>query len=124
MARHRLSRRCVAGLLLSLFVACACGSLPATAQAPGTLRIYLARHGETEWNALGKMQGQTDIPLNAKGRKQALLLRDTLKGMKIDAVYSSTLSRSRDTAMAIGSTAPLTSLDGLREQHRGKFQGK
>ena len=92
-------------------------------QTPGTLRIYLARHGETDWNVIGKMQGQTDIPLNAKGRSQALLLRDTLKDIKIDAVYSSTLSRSRDTAVAIGAKAPLTSLDGLREQNRGKFQG-
>jgi probable phosphoglycerate mutase len=94
-----------------------------TAQTPGTLRIYLARHGETDWNVIGKMQGQTDIPLNAKGRSQALLLRDTFKDIRIDAVYSSTLQRSRDTALAIGSSAPLTSLDGLREQNRGKFQG-
>ena len=55
--------------------------------------------------------------------RSALLLRDTLKDIKIDAVYSSTLSRSRDTAVAIGAKAPLTSLDGLREQNRGKFQG-
>jgi len=124
MGLHRPSRRRVVGLLAALCFVSACGSAGFERTRPtGALRIYLARHGETEWNVIGKMQGQTDIPLNAKGREQALLLRDTLRGMTIDAIYSSTLSRSRDTAKAIVSTAPLTSLDGLREQHRGKFQG-
>jgi broad specificity phosphatase PhoE len=123
------SRRRVLALLSLLFVsACAPAGSERTrptdaAATPGTLRIYLARHGETEWNAAGRMMGQTDIPLDARGREQALLLRDTLKGMTIDAVYSSTLSRSRETAQAIGGGAPLVSLDSLREQHRGKFQG-
>lgn len=127
------TRRHFLALLSSLCLVSACGSgsdgarpaepPEAAAPAPGTLRIYLARHGETDWNVINKMQGQTDIPLNAKGREQALLLRDTLKGMTIDAIYSSTLSRSRETAQAIGSSAPLTSLDELREQNRGKFTG-
>jgi broad specificity phosphatase PhoE len=123
MGFRRPSRRRVLGLLAALCFVSACGSAGTPPAEPGALRIYLARHGETEWNVIGKMQGQTDIPLNAKGREQALLLRDTLRGITIDAIYSSTLSRSRDTAQAIGSTAPLTSLDGLREQNRGKFQG-
>jgi len=119
-----MTRRRFISLVAALCIAYACGAPPVAAQAPGALRIYLARHGETDWNVLGKMQGQIDIPLNATGRAQALQLRDTLKGIRIDAIYSSTLSRSRDTARAIGSGAPLTSLDTLREQNRGKFQGK
>ena len=123
MDLRRPSRRRLLGLLAALLFVSACGPAGSERTRPTALRIYLARHGETEWNVIGKMQGQTDIPLNARGREQALLLRDTLKGIPIDAIYSSTLSRSRDTAQAIGSTAPLTSLDGLREQNRGKFQG-
>jgi broad specificity phosphatase PhoE len=121
----RRSRRRFFVLLVALCAVSACGSPPrAASETPAPLRIYLARHGETDWNVIGRMQGQIDVPLNATGREQALLLRDTMKDIRIDAVYSSTLSRSRDTALAFGSSAPLISLDGLREQHRGKFQGK
>ena len=71
---------------------------PASAQSTGTLRIYLARHGETDWNAERRLQGRTDTALNSKGRQQAAKLAERLKGIHLDAVYSSTLSRSRDTA--------------------------
>jgi broad specificity phosphatase PhoE len=94
------------------------------AQATGSLRLYIARHGETDWNVLHRLQGWTDRPLNETGRKQAVALADTLKGIRLDAIYSSTLSRSRDTARTVaGSTMTVTSLDGLRERNYGHFQG-
>jgi broad specificity phosphatase PhoE len=94
------------------------------AQANGSLRLYIARHGETDWNVLHRLQGWTDRPLNETGRRQAVELADTLKGIRLDAIYSSTLSRSRDTARTVaGSAMTVKSLDGLRERNYGHFQG-
>jgi broad specificity phosphatase PhoE len=94
------------------------------AQAGGTLRLYVARHGETDWNLVHRLQGWTDRPLNDTGRKQAIDLTESLKGVHLDAIYSSTLSRSRDTAEAVaGSSMMVKSLPGLRERNYGKFQG-
>jgi 2,3-bisphosphoglycerate-dependent phosphoglycerate mutase len=93
------------------------------ASAPATLRIYLARHGQTDWNVEGRMQGGTDTPLNATGRQQAAALKDHLKNARFDAVYSSTLSRSRETAEIVRGQVPLTSLAGLGERRFGKFEG-
>lgn len=93
------------------------------AQARSTLRIYLARHGQTNWNLEGRTQGGMDIPLNATGREQAQQLKTKLAGIPLDAVYSSTLSRSRETAEIVHGQTPLTSLPGLGERRFGKFQG-
>ena len=94
------------------------------AQAGGTLRLYVARHGESDWNLAHRLQGWTDRPLNDTGRKQAIDLAESLKGVHLDAIYSSTLSRSRDTAQAVaGASIMVKSLPGLRERNYGKFQG-
>jgi broad specificity phosphatase PhoE len=99
-------------------------SLAPEAQGTGSLRLYIARHGETDWNALHRLQGWTDRPLNDTGRRQAVELASTLKGIRLDAIYSSTLSRSRDTARTVAGTAmTVKSLDGLRERNYGHFQG-
>jgi probable phosphoglycerate mutase len=97
---------------------------PVRAQSAGMLRIYLARHGETDWNAERRLQGDTDTALNSTGRKQAAKLAEWLKGIRFDAVYSSTLSRSRDTAEIVRGDIPLKSLAGLNERRIGKFEGK
>ena len=97
---------------------------PASAQPTGTLRIYLARHGETDWNAERRLQGRTDTALNATGRQQAAKLAERLKGVRLDAVYSSTLSRSVDAAAIARDGAPVKSLAGLNERNHGKFEGK
>lgn len=94
------------------------------AQAGGTLRLYVARHGQTDWNLAHRLQGWTDRPLDDTGRKQAIDLAETLRGVHLDAIYSSTLSRSRDTAQAVaGSSMMVKSLPGLRERNYGRFQG-
>jgi broad specificity phosphatase PhoE len=94
------------------------------AQAGGTLRLYVARHGESDWNLAHRLQGWTDRPLNDTGRKQAIDLAESLKGVHLDAIYSSTLSRSQDTAQAVaGASIMVKSLPGLRERNYGKFQG-
>lgn len=88
-------------------------------------RIILIRHGETEWNARGIYQGQLNSPLTAEGRQQAVALAERLRDTPIDALYSSDLGRTQETA------APLVAASGLelridprlRERHYGIFQG-
>src|SRR5512138_1194932 len=94
------------------------------AQGNGALRLYIARHGQTDWNVQHRLQGWTDRPLDDTGRRQAAELAETLRGIRLDAIYSSTLSRSRDTAKTVAGTAmTVKSLDGLRERNYGHFQG-
>jgi broad specificity phosphatase PhoE len=101
-----------------------CASVAPHAQSAGTLRLYIARHGETDWNAEHRLQGFTDRPLNDTGRRQAAELADVMNGVRLDAIYSSTLSRSRDTAQAVaGARMTVRPLPALRERNYGKFQG-
>lgn len=89
-------------------------------------RILLVRHGETAWNAEGRMQGHLDIPLNATGRAQAERVAEALAASEaIDAIVSSDLVRVSATAQPLAkrSGAPLSLLQGLRERHLGAFQG-
>jgi len=107
-------------LLLLVLSGCA---HEASTTAPPTLRLYIARHGQTDWNAERRLQGQTDTQLNDTGRRQAAQLAESLQGVRFDAVYSSTLRRSRETAEILRRDVPLTSLAGLCEQALGKFEG-
>ena len=117
------TNRTVVLLLLALLLAPRATVAP-QAQATGSLRLYIARHGETDWNVQHRLQGWTDTPLNETGRRQAAALAESLRGVRIDAIYSSTLSRSRDTAQIVaGKTMAVKSLDGLRERNYGHFQG-
>jgi broad specificity phosphatase PhoE len=91
---------------------------------PGLL--YVARHGETDWNAAGRWQGQTDVPLNPKGRAQALAIAERLRGEGIASIASSDLLRARETA---GIVADALGLEvghvhaDLRERRFGCFEG-
>ncbi len=88
-------------------------------------RVLAIRHGETAWNAGGRIQGQLDIGLNETGRWQAQRLAEALAGEELAAIYSSDLSRALETA------APLAKRSGLvvhreralRERDFGSFQG-
>lgn len=63
--------------------------------------IYLVRHGQTDWNIEHRIQGQTDVPLNATGRAQAVELSEKLSNFNIQKIISSDLSRAKETAEII-----------------------
>lgn len=88
--------------------------------------IYLVRHGETYWNELRKMQGQVNIPLNEKGRKQARLTGERLKDVVFDICYTSPLSRARETAELILGDGSIEIVDSplLLEQGYGLAEGE
>jgi broad specificity phosphatase PhoE len=88
------------------------------------LRIYLARHGQTDWNLEHRLQGGTDIALNALGRRQAAQLAERMRGIRLDAVYASPLRRSRETAEIVHGSVPVTIVAGLAERRLGKFEGR
>lgn len=88
-------------------------------------RLCIVRHGETDWNAARRVQGQIDIPLNAAGRAQAAATAAGLAGRRFDAIYSSDLARTWQTAEPIAAVLGLTlhAAPALRERHFGKLQG-
>lgn len=87
-------------------------------------RLCVIRHGETAWNAEGRVQGQTDVPLSALGEAQARALAAALAGERFAALYASDLARVRQTAApaarALGLAPRLEA--ALRERHYGKFE--
>lgn len=87
-------------------------------------RLCLVRHGETAWNAEGRVQGQVDVPLSAVGLAQARAVAAALAGERFAAIYSSDLTRVRQTAEpAAGRLGLPLALDAaLRERHYGMFE--
>ncbi len=89
--------------------------------------IYLVRHGETEWNQDQRIQGKADIPLNARGRRQAEALAGRLADVPLEYIYTSDLSRARVTAELIAAqqprAVPLVALPALRECDYGLWEG-
>ncbi|PKO89086.1 MAG: histidine phosphatase family protein [Betaproteobacteria bacterium HGW-Betaproteobacteria-12] len=88
-------------------------------------RLCLVRHGETEWNAARRIQGQIDIGLNATGHRQAEAAGRWLAAAAIGAIYSSDLQRAWLTAQAIGRSLGLApeANPSLRERRYGVFEG-
>jgi broad specificity phosphatase PhoE len=87
--------------------------------------LFLFRHGETDWNREGRLQGHTDTPLNATGLAQAEALAQRLLAHQLDAVVSSDLTRALTTARIIAeiSGVPLLTDPGLREVSVGLAEG-
>ncbi len=87
--------------------------------------LFLFRHGETDWNREGRLQGHTDTLLNSTGRAQAEALARRLRPNRLDAVLSSDLSRALTTGRIIAEALglPLTSDPGLRETNVGEAEG-
>lgn len=87
-------------------------------------KIILIRHGETEYNKIGKAQGQLDIPLNKLGFIQAKKVAQQLKNEVIDVIYSSDLKRPLQTIRPLAKLKNLTIKTNkkLRERHLGIFQ--
>jgi len=89
------------------------------------MKIYIARHGQTDWNIQHRAQGHTDIPLNETGIKQAEALRDSIKNLKLNAVYASPLKRAARTAeIATDGKYEIRFDDRLVERSFGDFEGK
>lgn len=88
-------------------------------------RIYLIRHGETDWNREGRAQGQHDVPLNEIGREQACCLGNYLSNVHPSVIICSDLSRARETAELIGKPSGLAPrvFPELRERNMGEYSG-
>ena len=88
-------------------------------------RLLLVRHGETPWNAEGRIQGHSDVGLSEKGKQQASMIAGRLANVRIDAAYSSDLVRCQDTAKVIleRHNIPLQTTPELRERFYGVFEG-
>ena len=89
-------------------------------------KIFLIRHGETEWNAIGKLQGSSDIKLLPEGIDQAHMLAEHAPFSAVDAVYSSDLSRAMMTAEILAEKfgLPVIKERGLRETSFGDWEGR
>ena len=89
------------------------------------MKIYVVRHGQTDWNFMNKLQGQIDIELNDMGREQARNTAELLKGKKVDLIISSPLKRARETANIINNNYNLSIIEDNRimERYYGKSEG-
>ena len=88
--------------------------------------LYFIRHGETSWNVEGKMQGQTDIPLNENGIRLAEETAEGLRDIPFDLCISSPLSRAHETARIIlyGKDIPIIKDARIEEMAFGEYEGK
>ena len=89
--------------------------------------FYLFRHGQTDYNKKGLIQGQlSQASLNGQGREDAARTAEALKGNRLEIIYSSPLMRARETADIVANALDLTVVeyDGLKEGHVGKAEGQ
>ena len=88
-------------------------------------RWFLVRHGQTDWNKVGRAQGQSDPPLNQAGHEQAEAVAARLAPVAFEAAYSSDLRRAADTAAPVmrGRDTPMTYRRDLREKDFGEWEG-
>ncbi len=91
------------------------------------MKIFIVRHGETDHNVAGRIQGQEiDDPLNETGRAQARERAEALADESFDVIFSSPLKRARETAEIIAErvNAPVLFRDEIKERAFGKFSGR
>ena len=91
------------------------------------MKIYIMRHGETAWNAANRVLGRTDMPLNEKGREQAARAAEEMKAIPFDVIYTSCLSRSMETGLAVAALqegCPVIHEPCLNEHDFGDFEGQ
>ena len=89
------------------------------------MKVVIARHGETDWNAGNRLMGRIDVHLNENGRKQAEILKEELKDFDFDICFSSPLSRAKETAEIVcdGKCEVVCDTD-LAERYAGELEGK
>ena len=87
--------------------------------------IYLIRHGKTDWNNQGKIQGCTNTLLNQEGKKQAEIISEKIKNLSINKIYASDLDRAKETANIINKKIGTDIIldKRLREVSYGDFEG-
>ncbi len=92
---------------------------------PHRTTVLLARHGETEWNASGRIQGHLDSPLTARGSEQHRHVAERLAPIGLAAVYSSSAGRARDLGemIALQHGLSVVVVEGMRERSYGSFEG-
>lgn len=88
------------------------------------LELWLVRHGETDWNKNGRVQGDTDVPLNALGIRQAEALAKRIGHEVFNTVYASDLSRAAKTAETVFPNADIRYDPRLREIDLGEYEGR
>lgn len=90
------------------------------------MKLYLLRHGETDWNKARKIQGCTDIPLNDYGRELARKTGDGMKDIPIDLVITSPLIRAKETARLVvaGRDVEVVENSQIQEMNFGEYEGK
>ena len=90
------------------------------------MRLYLLRHGETDWNKARKIQGCTDIPLNDYGRELARKTGDGMKDIPIDLVITSPLIRAKETALLVmaGRDVQIVEEIQVQEMNFGEYEGR
>ena len=87
-------------------------------------RLWVVRHGETEWAKLGRHTGSTDVPLTELGRSQAVAAGRKVAGQRFALVLSSPLARALETAQIAGFGARVETVDDLREWNYGQDEGR
>lgn len=89
------------------------------------MKLYVTRHGQTDWNLQQKIQGKADIALNDTGRKQAGITRDQLQDVPFDILFVSPLKRAYETAEIINEAhhVPIVKDERIIERDFGKLEG-
>lgn len=90
------------------------------------MKLYIIRHGQTDWNIAKKIQGRQDIPLNGRGRYQAGCLKKAMEDRPVTAVFSSPQIRAMETAKAVASSSGsvVIPVKDFMEINYGSWEGK